>query len=380
MKELKIIIDVYDQLQKTGKNGALATVVKVEGSSYRRAGARMLMTEDGHWTGAISGGCLEGDALRRSRKVMHEGKPAVVTYDTMNDESAASLGVGLGCNGIIDVLLEPLHLDKPNNPIEILRNFVKERKPTVLATVFGADENTQIQVGERMMLQHDNSVLNFIENQELSFKVQSIIHQILVNGKSETQIFDLANGQATVFMEVLHPSIELVIFGSGYDAIPVVKLASELGWHITVTDDCAAKVVPNRYPQAQRIELIQRGDILDKIQISPYTAAVLMSHNYKYDIGILEQLLKSDIRYIGLLGPKKRYVKMQEELNNKGIYFDTNKVNSPIGLDLGAETPDEIALSIIGEIQASFQGRKGSFLKDKDGFIHDRAAHPLEKV
>jgi xanthine/CO dehydrogenase XdhC/CoxF family maturation factor len=378
MKEIKVIVEAYQQLIQSKKKGALATVVKVEGSSYRRAGARMLMTEDGHWTGAISGGCLEGDALRKSRKVMLEGIPQVVTYDTMQDDSAQSLGVGLGCNGIIHVLLEPLKTEEPNNPIEMLRDFLPHRKPAFLATVFGGSQKGNIHIGERWMLQADGSIINKIQHPTLAQKIQADLPSRLAFAKSKTQVYLIDQEEITVFLEVLHPSLDLIIFGSGFDAVPVVKLANELGWHILVTDDCAAKVIPSRFPEANEVKLIHQKELLQQITPSPYTAALVMSHNYKYDIGILEKLLQTDIRYIGLLGPKKRFLKMQTEWQSKGLAFDYSAVHSPVGLDIGAETPTEIALAIISEIQAFFQNKKGGFLKQKEGFIHDRQLHQAE--
>jgi xanthine/CO dehydrogenase XdhC/CoxF family maturation factor len=380
MKEIRKIIERYDLLKQQGKNGALATVVKVEGSSYRRAGARMLMTEDGHWTGAISGGCLEGDALRRSRKVMLEGKPNLVTYDTTSDESAMSLGVGLGCNGIIDVLLEPLEFENPKNPLELLRNFQKNRQKMVQATVFGTDDSTEVAVGERILL-HENKVI------ERQFKHEKLAQAVIADmqkagevGKSLTQYYQLAGCTITIFLEVLHPGIELMVFGSGFDAIPVVRIAHELGWEITVTDDCPAKVIPNRFPEATCTVNIPRTDILQKVKITPYSAAILMSHNYKYDISILEQLLVTDIPYIGLLGPRKRFQKMIDEYATQGKSFDYDRVHSPLGLDLGGETPEEIALSIIAEIQAFFTKHSGGFLKNKGGFIHEREVKMQERI
>lgn len=372
MKEIQKIIEAYDKLKAEGKNGALATLVKVEGSSYRRAGARMLMSEDGHWTGAISGGCLEGDALRRSRRVMLEGKPEVVTYDTMNDESAQSLSVGLGCNGIVDVLLEPLDFSSPQNPIELLRHFITQQKPEVLATVFVSDHPSLAKAGERMMLQSNGHWHHTLQNEVLKKMIEEEIPKTLEQGKSATRIFSLPQGQVTVFMEVLHPALELWVYGAGYDAIPLVRMAAELGWRVIVTDDCAAKAIPSRYPDAHQVKLIMREGILDQINITPYTAAVVMSHSYKYDLAVLEKLISTSIPYIGLLGPKKRTLKMQEELVQKGISLDLDRIHSPVGLDLGAETPEEIALAILAEVQAHFRQKKGGFLKEKEGFIHER--------
>ncbi len=376
MKELQKIVDTFDQTDFSTRKAALATVVRVQGSSYRRAGARMLITDDGRWTGAISGGCLEGDALRKSREVILQDKPRIVTYDTMDDQDASSLGVGLGCNGIIDVLIEPVSAQlSAENPIQIFKNFLKNRKREVLATVFTSTHKARIQAGERLILQSTNETLNLIQDRELSDLVRKDVKRIMKAGVSVTKTYQLEDTIAEVFLEVLHPAIELLIFGGGYDVGPVVKLAREIGWHVTVTDDCVAHVGPKRFPQANDVVYAPRESAVNFFTITQYTASVLMSHNYKYEIALLPDLLKAGVPYLGILGPRKRTEKMFAELQANGIEIsdtDKQRIHSPIGLDIGAETPDEIALAIVSEIQARYTGRKAGFLKEKEGYIHQR--------
>lgn len=379
MKELKRIIDVYENVDFTQRKAALATIVKLYGSSYRRPGARMLITDDGRWEGAISGGCLEGDALRKARQVISSSKPMVVTYDTMNDD-ANNLGVGLGCNGIIDVLIEPISPNHFSNPIRFFKAFTEnaDKGTAVLATVFSAEGNTGLHVGDRLMLQQDGTLVWNREEQSLPVFLTEDLKSIARSGHSQTKIYDLPQGKAEVFIEILHPGIHLVVFGGGYDAIPVVRLAKEMGWHITVTDDCIAHLTPLRFPAAHQIVHAARESVLAHIPIHSFTAAVLMSHNYKYDMAVLEQLFTTNIPYIGMLGPKKRSEKMFEQFTQEGKIFNSemlSRLHSPVGMDIGAETPDEIALSIITEIQAVFSGKTGGFLKQKPGFIHERDTH-----
>ena len=373
MKEFQKIVEAYDQLDFKERKAALATVVKIQGSSYRRPGARMLMTDDGHWVGAISGGCLEGDALRRSREVILAGKPRVVTYDTTDDESATSLGVGLGCNGIIEVIIEPIHADISPNPIDLLKTFLSNRASAVLATIYSVEGNMQAATGQRMMQKANQEIQNTIQDSELAGLIEEDLAEIKPTGQSVSKIYHTEKGNAEVFLEVMKPAVHLIIFGGGYDAVPVTKLAREIGWQVTVTDDCIAHLSPKRFPDAHTIVPINRHEAAQKLEIDAYTAALLISHNYKYDLAVLESLLDTELKYIGLLGPRKRAIKMFDELREKGKLkaSDDQRIHGPVGLNIGAETPDEIALSIIAEIQAKFAGRPGNFLKDLGGPIHD---------
>jgi xanthine dehydrogenase accessory factor len=367
MKEINRILAVYEQIDHFQRKVALATVVYVEGSAYRRPGARMLVTDDGRWEGAISGGCLEGDALRKARQVMLDGKPMVVRYDTMDDD-ANSLGVGLGCNGIIDVFMEPIDPTDPTNPIALLSEFSQHRDRRVIATICRRTPGTGLREGSRFVLtgQPTDAVPNWLrQDMELVMQV----------GKPLTSIIPVAGGIVEVFIECMDPGIELVIFGAGYDTIPLTRLATEIGWRVTVTEDCIAHLSPKRFPEATCLLYADADAVTDKLAFTDRTAAVLMSHNYNYDMAVMTRLLKTDVPYIGMLGPRKRYEKMKNQWEQMGRSFvpsTLKRVHSPIGLDLGAETPDEIALSILSEIKAFFSQRSGGFLTARPGPIHDR--------
>lgn len=365
MKEIARIVEVFGQIDFSHRKAALATVVWVEGSSYRRPGARMLITDDGRWEGAISGGCLEGDALRKARQVMRDGHPLVVTYDTM-DDGANSFGVGLGCNGIIDVLIEPIDPTHPQNPIAVLNDFVQQRDVWAVATILSS-ETDALQPGNRFVLTGASA--------NVPDWLLADMQQVLSVGKPLTKSIETGAGGAQVFIERIDPGIELVIFGAGYDVISVARLARDLGWSVTVTDDCIAHLSPKRFPVQTCVVFSDRAAVLDQIPITNRTAAVLMSHNFNYDKAVLERLLTTDVPYIGMLGPRKRFDKMQDEFVKDGIQFSQDalgRVHAPIGLDLGAETPDEIALAIMAEIKAFFTRRTGGFLKNMDGPIHER--------
>jgi xanthine dehydrogenase accessory factor len=369
MKELKAIVAAYQKVDLTKQRAALATVVKVKGSSYRSPGARMLITDDGKWVGSISGGCLEGDALRKARAVMQENKPLTVTYDT-REESNQNLGIGLGCNGVIDVLIEPID-GTHQNVIDVFTEIVTANEPVALATIFAGPHS----VGRKILLR-DNGKADY-DRVHGSFNDQVAIdlQEQLVTGRSGAKTYQHDTGTFEVFMELIQPSISLIIFGGGFDARPVSQLAKSMGWEVMVTDECVAHIAPLFFPTADKLSLCHRDFIDRDFTITPFTACVLMSHNYEYDRDVLRKIIGSDTPYVGILGPRKRYDKMMVEFEKEGLELSLQhreKVHSPIGLDIGAETPDEIALSIVAEIQGKFANRSGGFLKYRNSPIHQR--------
>lgn len=371
MKEFKKIVETYKNIDFKKNKAAIATVVRVEGSSYRRAGARMIMTDDGRWTGAISGGCLEGDALRKARKAILDNSPSLVTYDTMEDKSAMELGIGLGCNGIIDVFIEPItHED--NNQLDLIRSFLDHKKADVMATIYKVDNMNGFSAGDRWLL----SELKEGNNEVVIQSLREDMKVVLESHKSIDVEYRCEENQTlNVFIEFLHPGLDLIIFGAGYDAIPLARIASEVGFNVTVTDDCVAHIAPVKFPTVDSLIHASREQVVCRLSINPFTAAVLLSHNYKYDLQVLKSLITTDIRYIGIMGPSKRFEKMKVEIESNGTVFSVNtmkKIFSPVGLDLGAETPEEIAISIVSEIQAFFNNRSGLMLKDRTGPIHKR--------
>ena len=370
MKDFKTIISEYKKIDFSKRKAALATVVKVRGSSYRSPGARMLITDDGRWVGSISGGCLEGDALRKARQVMADKKPITVTYDT-REESNQNLGIGLGCNGVIDVLIEPLEGSNDKNSIQLFSRFAGAIKPLAMATIFSGIDG----IGDKLLITSDQESISTFTNLKLSEIVTNDLLLLFDTRKSEAKIYKTDQYEFEIFIELIQPTISLIIFGGGFDARPVSDLAKSLGWNVSVTDECVAHIAPIFFPTADKLSLCQREFVDRDFNITPYTACVLMSHNYEYDRDVLKKLIKTETPYIGILGPRKRFDKMQQEYSNQNIQlssFDLQRIHSPIGLDIGAEAPDEIAISIIAEIQSKFANRSGGFLKDNPGPIHQR--------
>lgn len=372
MKELKAIINAYDHLNPEKTKAAIATVVRVEGSSYRRTGARMLVMDDGVWVGGISGGCLEGDALKRARLAMAKSQPSLVTYDTTEDDQH-QIGVGLGCNGVIDVLLSPLEIGNPNNPVEILKSCMAERRQThILLTIIGLeDEYNDLRAGSMVRYTGPES-LNVFGDRDLQQNIEKTIHNFAQKGRSRPATFGLADGrEIEIFIEILPPEVHLVLMGHQYDVLPLARLVKEIGWRATV--------VANPQKIMQKLSSVADAIVtpaeFDSILIDEHTAIILMSHDFKTDKYNLPKVLKTAAAYVGMLGPRVRSEKIFDELAQEGIKIsetDMERIHAPVGLDIGAISPEEIALSIVAEIRAVFSDRSGAALRLRTTPIHER--------
>ena len=380
MKEIRDILNAFDEAQKLGKQTALATVVHVEGSSYRRPGARMLIEDDGQLTGAISGGCLEGDALRKALLVMTEKRSRLVTYDTMDDDDA-KFGVGLGCNGIIQVLIEPIDIADPDNPIQYLKAVNEKRQKGVLITLFSLQDKKDPQYGTCLLLKEDGDVID--HTPVLKDVLLADANDALINQTTSFKNYISDNHNLTAFIEVIKPPVAVIIIGAGNDVMPVVNMADILGWEATVVDGRANYAKKERFVSACQVLVSKPEQVLEQIDIDEQTVFLLMTHNYNYDMAMLRQLLQKNIAYIGMLGPKKKRERMLNELKEEGLNFTEQQLSvlhSPVGLDIGAETSEEIALSILAEIKALFAGKDVQSLRTLKEVIHPRSATAIEEV
>jgi xanthine/CO dehydrogenase XdhC/CoxF family maturation factor len=378
-KEINEIIAAYKEATQKGKKSALATVVYVEGSSYRRPGARMLVEEDGRMTGAISGGCLEGDALRKALLAIHQNQNKLVTYNSMEDEDV-EFGVQLGCNGIVHILFEPIDAADENNPIALLERSQLYRRETVLVTLFSLNNFHGYQPGTCFFLDAETSLAK-IDDAGLLTHIQADAATVLSAGTSSVK--EYAAFELTAFVELVQPAVSLVIVGAGNDAFPLVEMTKVLGWQITVADGRSTHANAQRFPGVQQLFTGKPEEIISQLSPDDWTVFVLMTHNYKYDLAMMKQLLQINCRYIGTLGPKKRLERMFDELKIEGITITDEqraRIHGPIGLDIGAETAEEIALSVLAEIKAVFAERTGGFLKNRSVSIHTRNELELQKA
>jgi xanthine dehydrogenase accessory factor len=370
MKEIKAIIRAYDKIQN-GTCAALATVVRVEGSSYRRTGARMLVLDNGSWTGGISGGCLEGDALKRARLAINNSRPTLITYDTTDDDPH-QIGVGLGCNGIIDVLFTPLNLSDKHNPIQILKACLREGRNThVLITITDTAGNWQdIQPGDVIRYTGPES-LSRLDSTFLKEAIDTRVTGLIAEGKSAPAQFGHGDRQLDLFIEILPPEIHVILMGHQYDVYPVSRLLKELDWRVSV---CGDVMKVNPLVSALVDDLVGTASFPELVA-DEHTAIILMSHDYKTDKRNLLRALMTKVPFIGMLGPKVRSEKIWMELAQEGKPLrttDMDRIHAPVGLDIGAVNPEEIALSLAAGVKAAFSKRDGAFLKHRSAPIHPR--------
>ena len=373
MKELKDIIAAFEQVENRTTTTALATLVKASGSTYRRPGARMLMTSQGQMVGSLSGGCLEGDVFEQAQVVMTSGKPIVVQYDTMSDDDII-WGLGLGCNGIVQILIERVEEESPFNPLTFLTECFRCRQTGVLATVFHIEGQINAQVGTRLMVYPDGTLKSNMEDADLVAQLHDDAWNALNDTRSTVKAYPFPTGKAEVFIEVIQPPVPVMIFGAGHDAVPLVRLAQELGWYITLVDNRKVETTRERFSSADEVILSRPESIGNCLHINNRTMAVVMTHNYLHDLEILKILLPSPVRYLGILGPKSRTEKLLQDLQEQGMIPTENQLQrlySPVGLNIGADTSEEIALSIVAEIKAVLANHSGGSLRNKLGPIHD---------
>lgn len=367
MREISTIIKAYSEAKVAGKKAALATVVKLEGSSYRQPGARMLVTEDGLLTGAISGGCLEGDALRKALLCIHQQQNKLITYDTSNEDDI-EFGVQLGCNGIVHILFEYIDDAVANNPMQLLQQLEAERKEAVILTIFSLKRQA-VQIGTAIFYRDDAqlSYNNAIALDVLSDLKAAIRDRISVVKKLK------GDSEHEALIDYINPPVSLVIAGAGNDVQPLVRMGTLLGWEVTVGDGRATHSTIKRFPEAKQVIIAKPEELVERLVLGNQTYFVLMTHNYRYDLAVLKLLLESKCNYIGILGPKTKLERMFYDLENEGVRISDeqlDRIYGPVGLDIGAETSEEIALSVVAEIQAVMSSKRGTSLKYKTEKIH----------
>ena len=363
MKELAVILEKYKELEKTNQSAVLATMVDVVCSGYRRPGARMLIDEKGFGIGTVSGGCLEADVLERAKKVLRTSEPTVITYDTTKDENSL-FGLGMGCRGIVRILLESV-ADK-NEFLPFLSNHFDNRKSCTIVSLISTNESN-LKIGSRLLFDETSIVSNDF-NDEITNKILPSVNIFFTGKTSNLETFDFGD----VFIETVKPPLNLLLFGTGYDALPVVKFAKEIGWRVTAIDHRAAFANRERLPETDEIIVSHSEDLRDEIFRDENSVAVIMTHNYDRDREILRRLLNSKCRYIGALGPKKRTEKLLDEIGESFSDAQLEKLYAPVGLDIGADTPEAIALSIVAEIQSVLSDRDGGFLRLRQASIYNR--------
>ena len=378
MDELHSIIE-HLAASAPGRKCALATLVHVDGSSYRGVGARALALSDGDTIGLISGGCLEGDLLERAGEVLADGRPRTVRYDSTAPEDAL-LGLGLGCNGIVDVLLERVgagDATASGRYLPLIEQARSEGRRSVLATVYRSPEADE--VGARLALveappaaaaaavpPHPQAFGHL--RPALRESLARDLAALLCGGRSRSAEYQVEGAPVQVLLERVEPPLPLTVCGAGPDAEPLVAMAANLGWSAVVFDHRAGFARPERFPGAARVVTAAREEFAATVAPRAGEVAVLMTHSYPTDLTYLEQLANRNVRYIGVLGRRRRLERLLEELGPRAPASDL--LYGPAGLDIGADTPAEIALSIVAEIRAVLARRGGGSLRSRPTSIH----------
>lgn len=370
-------LEVFERIEsalETDDRLAVATVVAVEGSAYRRPGAKMLLGADGTLYGGITAGCLEGPLRDVAADVLATGDPTVVTFDLTDDGDG--WGLGLGCEGVVDVLVEPID-ESWRAPTRAFH----DGDPTTIVTVVESDGT--IPVGARAVVEGDrrpstpgdrsplpDSVLDSVRN-SLSDEAEEGAHGGVTNGSVDRLDCSTDDGSVTLFVDAVDPARRLVIFGGQPDVRPVTRLAREVGFRVVVATARGGHADPEAFPRADRVVSTHPTDLAELVD--DRTSVVLMSHNLLDDRLALESILETDAPYIGLMGPRDRFDRLLEDLRDDGVTLseaDRERIATPVGLDLGGGEPIEIALSIVAELVATSNDREGGRLSDRRGPIH----------
>lgn len=372
MSELDVIVREAATLRREGAPFLLATVVAVRGSSYRRPGARMIVSGDRWVAGCVSGGCLEGDVVRRGAHRVRHGAPVVVTYDSTSDDEIG-WGFGLGCNGVVEVMLEEIDASTAVDPLLFASECIAAETRGVLVTVFRSDD-LAVPVGSRLAIRPGAPVATSLAGGSLRDALERAARSAHATTTVETH-------GVSALVELLDPPPRLFVCGTGHDALPLVTLARSMGWRVTVTAGHPSTATKDRFIAADALLAGPGSVVRDAVDRHARSFAIVMSHDYERDRECLAALLESRAEYIGVLGPKRRAERMLAELAQAGLVITDGmlaRLHAPVGLDLGAETPQEIALAVISEVQATLTGAPARQLRDRSGPIHVPSARASE--
>jgi len=355
-RETERLLDAIRQSRATGEPAAVATVVRVRGSAYRREGTQMFVRRDGTYECALSGGCLEPTVAEAAARVIATGDPVIVSYDLADD---SIWGLGIGCSGAVDIRIERIADDAITNE---WWTMLERGEAAVLVTPLA-------NVSGRMIVRTGDSVGRLsdpvVEQAAIAHARARLSSQYPASGSDSI-------GAAELFYDVTMPPPRLVIFGAGHDAAPVAQFAWTLGFAVTVVDVREAFLTSERFAGATLVGA-HFSQFAERVPLGPSTFVLIMNHHVERDQESLRFSLESEAAYIGVLGPRARYDKLLSSLREQGYVPDPSKtarVRSPVGLSVGAETPQEVATSILGELLAIRRGFDGGFLSGSVGSLH----------
>ncbi|MBV8812103.1 MAG: XdhC family protein [Acidobacteriaceae bacterium] len=355
MKEISQILELWNQARQSGESVILATVLRTRGSSYRVPGARLLLTSTGGRAGSVSGGCLEDDLLKKAWWLTRNG-PVIRRFDTTPEGEIATDGFGLGCNGIIHVLLE-----RDSSILPLLQEVTLRRRAAAVAHMVAPESKA----GQRLTIDTEGIATSNFSDPRLATLVEPDARQTLSCSTRHSMLHD----GSELFLEALTPAVRLLLFGAGDDAVPVTEMANFLGWQVFVLDGRSHYARAERFPRANEVLVYRPEEPYVLSLVDPWTVAVLMSHSYSQDLAALKQLAVKPPRYLGILGPRKRTEQLMSDAGLEPAQL-APALHAPMGLDIGADGREQVALSVIAEIQATLNGRQGAPLRERGGAIH----------
>ena len=378
MSELRALLDAVRALRAGEDEFLSATVVRVRGSGYRRAGARMLASREQWLAGSISGGCLERDIVTRGFWRVRSERALLVTYDDAED--ALDERRGSGCQGVIDVLLErhgPGFDAGARTWFDVAERCLRDETRAASVTVFRSTRS-DVAVGERLILEEGGRLTagNAFLRAELQAEAERALAAL---SPAHTSHRVAAEGEVEVLVECITPPPHLFVFGSGHDVGPLITIAKSLGWTLSVWDALPRTATRERLSAADHYLTGDLEAVVQRLARCVKPVAVVMGHHFEQDTGALAKLLSSEARYIGVLGPRRRTDEMLAVIRELGGAVDgpaRARVYAPVGLQLGAQTPAEIALAIVAEAQAALAEARVVALRDASGAIHARAVAP----
>lgn len=372
---ISALLDAVRTLERDDGQAVLATVVKVEGSAYRRPGARMLIPLYGGTVGTISGGCLESEVAKKAWWLTDSGEAVVRRYSTAtqddDDDQDAALTFGLGCNGTVHVLLERHSADKPLAVLGLLRQVRESGQAGAIAIVIGSYRNARVRVGDRLSLHPSLDDSSRLLDPALDSVVRADLERTLIDGRSSLRRYRDERGEIEVFCEYLAPQRRLVIFGAGHDAQPLTHMAKLLDWHVTVIDGRAHFARAERFPDADAVLQVDAQPPYELHTLTDGALVAIMSHSYSQDRHWLGSVLQGSPVYIGQLGPRDRTERLLDEIRQHSPQLPAlERLHYPIGLDIGGDTPGSVATAILAEMTAALNQRDGGMLKHRHAAIH----------
>lgn len=348
----KNLLKSFAEWRKQQLELVLASVFETAGSTYSKTGARMLINSNGDFQGMLSGGCLEGDLAERAREVLSSGTAQMVTYDLgLND--AELWGLGVGCDGLMKIFLQPLRTEKNYAPFVAIARAYEGDHPEVAATVLASDQHG-VEPGATLVTADDNVEL-FGLTDDAAKDLLGEAQAALADNISSTRKIQIGDANATVLFALIKPCPRLLVLGAGLDAEPMTRLAAELGWRITVIDHRPAYIEKGSFGDADEVICCPADEMADVVDLAKFNTTIVMSHHLATDRSYLAQLSGSDIPYIGLLGPKDRRRRLLEDLGADARGLE-GRLHGPAGLDIAAVGPAAIALSILAEMHGTLAG------------------------